>query len=229
MPQSAALTHPRSASVEIPSGPRAPPPGAGAFHVRAGFRQISPHRNTRWWRPRAQNREPNSKVATIGRPQYNRYRVRVALGRTKANRQRKPAEEAEPDPEFESYLAALDPEESPETTGSGRRFGAAQVYQLRLPLLANERLRELAFKQGTSPASLARDWVMQHLEIAEAEHAAQPQAQQQPTAQAPAWPGQDGPHPDNTADPMQARLAGGIPDVEQTEEMTVPVDRYRPM
>ncbi|TWF94856.1 hypothetical protein FHU35_13574 [Saccharopolyspora dendranthemae] len=161
-------------------------------------------------------------------PQHNRYRVRVALGRTKANRQRKPAEEAEPDPEFESYLAALDPEENLESTGSGRRFGAAQVYQLRLPLLANERLRELAFKQGTSPAALARDWVMQHLEIAEQEHAAQPQAQQ-PTAQAPAWPGQDGSYPDNTPDPMHTQLTGGIPDVERTEEMTVPVDRYRPM
>ncbi|WP_199740612.1 hypothetical protein [Saccharopolyspora rhizosphaerae] len=162
----------------------------------------------------------------------------MALGRTKANRQRKPVEDAEPDPEFESYLAALNPEESPETTGSGRRFGAAQVYQLRLPLLANERLRELAFKQGTSPAALARDWVLQHLQIAEEEQPAEPQAQQPtaqqpaahgPTAQGPAWPGQDGPYPDNTPDPMPSGFAGGIPDVEQTEEMTVPVDRYRPM
>lgn len=228
MPQSASLTHPRSAPVEIPSGPRAPPPGAGAFHVRAGFRPCPPIVDTGWWRCRTSAGDRNSEIAAIGRPQHNRYRVRVALGRTKANRQRKPAEEAEPDPEFESYLAALDPEDNPETTGSGRRFGAAQVYQLRLPLLANERLRELAFKQGTSPAALARDWVMQHLEIAEEEHAAQPQAHQ-PAAQAPAWPGQDGPYPDNTPDPMHAGLAGGIPDVEQTEEMTVPVDRYRPM
>ncbi|SFS46657.1 hypothetical protein [Saccharopolyspora flava] len=157
----------------------------------------------------------------------------MALGRTKANRQRKPAEEAEPDPEFESYLAALDPADNPETTGSGRRFGAAQVYQLRLPLLANERLRELAVKQGTSPAALARDWVMQHLEIAEEEHAAQTQVQQNPmqqaAAQAPEWPGQDGPYPDNTPDPIPSGFSGGIPDVERTEEMTVPVDRYRPM
>ncbi|MDI2031135.1 hypothetical protein QFW96_21065 [Saccharopolyspora sp. TS4A08] len=153
----------------------------------------------------------------------------MALGRTRANRQRKTAEEAEPDPEFESYLAALDPADNPETTGSGRRFGAAQVYQLRLPLLANERLRELAVKQGTSPAALARDWVMQHLEIAEEEHEAQTQVQQ-PAAQAPAWPGQDGPYPDNnTPDPMPSDFSGGIPDVERTEEMTVPVDRYRPM
>lgn len=167
-------------------------------------------------------------VAAIGMPQHNRYRVLVALGRTKANRQRKTVEEAEPDPEFESYLAALDPEENLESTGSGRRFGAAQVYQLRLPLLANERLRELAFKQGTSPAALARDWVMQHLQIAEQEQADQPMAEQ-PMAQTPAWPGQDGSYPDNAPDPMPAQLAGGIPDVEQTEEMTVPVDRYRPM
>lgn len=55
-----------------------------------------------------------------------------------------------------------------ETTGSGRGFGASQVYQLRLPLMANERLKELAAQQGTSPDALARDWVMQHLADADA-------------------------------------------------------------
>ena len=61
-------------------------------------------------------------------------------------RHRTDAQEQEqnlPDEELESYLAALSPEGDPESTGSGRRFGGSQVYQLRLPLMANERLREL--------------------------------------------------------------------------------------
>ena len=192
----------------------------------------------------------------MGSPQHNRYRVRVALGRIKANRQRKPAEEAEPDPEFESYLAALEPEENVESTGSGRRFGNAEVYQLRLPLLANERLKELAFKQGTSPAALARDWVMQHLDVAEQKQAPAPEpaARQQPQ-----WPGEETaqhditpepdpyagtpdpfqPNPDNAhpglqAGPPPAAPAppappgrGPLPDIERTEEITVPQGRFR--
>ena len=62
---------------------------------------------------------------------------------------------------MDSYLAALAPEGNVETTGSGQRFGNSDVYQLRLPLMANERLKELAARQGTSPSALARDWVMQ--------------------------------------------------------------------
>jgi hypothetical protein len=69
-----------------------------------------------------------------------------------------------PDEELESYLAALSPEGDAETTGSGRRFGAAEVYQLRLSLVANEQLRELAFHRQTSPMALAQEWVMQRLE-----------------------------------------------------------------
>jgi len=69
-----------------------------------------------------------------------------------------------PDHELESYLAALSPEGDPETTGSGRRFGGAQVYQLRLPLMANEQLRELAAHHQTSPMALAQEWVLQRLE-----------------------------------------------------------------
>lgn len=69
-----------------------------------------------------------------------------------------------PDDELESYLAALSPEGDPETTGSGRRFGGSQVYQLRLSLMANEQLREIAAHNQTSPLALAQDWVMQRLE-----------------------------------------------------------------
>ncbi len=69
-----------------------------------------------------------------------------------------------PDRELESYLAALSPEGDPETTGSGRRFGGSQVYQLRLSLMANEQLREIAAHNQTSPLALAQEWVMQRLE-----------------------------------------------------------------
>ena len=69
-----------------------------------------------------------------------------------------------PDQELESYLAALSPEGDPESTGSGRRFGGAEVYQLRLPLMANEQLRELAAYSQTSPMALAQEWVLQRLE-----------------------------------------------------------------
>lgn len=120
-------------------------------------------------------------------PQSNRYRVPVALGRTKTRRQSPQRERPEPpatqvpeapDTELESYLAALSPEEDVETTGTGRRFGTSDVYQLRLPLMANERLKELASRQGISPGALARDWIMQHLENEVPSHA-------------PAWPQQD--------------------------------------
>jgi hypothetical protein len=73
-------------------------------------------------------------------------------------------EENLPDHELESYLAALSPEGDPETTGTGRRFGGSQVYQLRLSLMANEQLREIAAHNQTSPLALAQDWVMQRLE-----------------------------------------------------------------
>jgi aryl-alcohol dehydrogenase-like predicted oxidoreductase len=72
-------------------------------------------------------------------------------------------EEQLPDEELESYLAALSPEGDAETTGTGRRFGA-EVYQLRLSLVANEQLRELAEHRRTSPMALAQEWVVQRLE-----------------------------------------------------------------
>lgn len=62
-----------------------------------------------------------------------------------------------------SYLAALAPESDPESTGTGKRFGEAQVYQLRMNLVASAQLRELAAERGTSPQALARDWVLERL------------------------------------------------------------------
>lgn len=97
----------------------------------------------------------------------SRPSVKAAAEAANAGRHRTEAQEQEdqlPDHELESYLAALSPEGDPETTGSGRRFGGGQVYQLRLPLMANEQLREIAAYHQTSPQALAQEWVMQRLE-----------------------------------------------------------------
>jgi len=72
-------------------------------------------------------------------------------------------QELKPDTELENYLAALAPEADVETTASGRRFGNAEVYQLRLSLIANEQLREVAAHRQTSPHALAQEWVMERL------------------------------------------------------------------
>ena len=105
-----------------------------------------------------------------------RYRVRVLFPKSRSNlkavsvnqgRHRTETHDQEeqlPDEELESYLAALSPEGDLETTGSGRRFEGAQVYQLRLSLMANEQLKELAAHRQTSPLALAQEWVTQRLE-----------------------------------------------------------------
>jgi hypothetical protein len=67
------------------------------------------------------------------------------------------------DHELTNYLAALAPESDPESTGTGKRFGEAQVYQLRMNLVASSQLRDLAEERGTSPQALARDWVLERL------------------------------------------------------------------
>jgi hypothetical protein len=87
-----------------------------------------------------------------------------SLGRSRNSKHRPdPQQELVPDVELESYLAALAPEADVETTASGRRFGNAEVYQLRLSLIANEQLRELAAHRQTSPHALAQEWVMERL------------------------------------------------------------------
>lgn len=68
------------------------------------------------------------------------------------------------DHELTSYLAALAPDtDDRESTGSGKRFGSAQVYQLRMTLMASEQLKELAAERGTSPQALAQEWVLERL------------------------------------------------------------------
>jgi hypothetical protein len=113
-----------------------------------------------------------------------------SLGRTKTGRHRPVSTEEDPQApgrELENYLAALAPEVDVETTGSGRRFGNAQVYQLRLQLSENEQLRELAVAQGTSPQALAQEWVLQRLGW-EAEQRASHVAVGGGYRDTPAWP-----------------------------------------
>ncbi|WNV91115.1 hypothetical protein [Umezawaea sp. Da 62-37] len=96
-----------------------------------------------------------------------------SLGRSKSGRHRPPhldvveddlAPASDTDDELTSYLAALAPETDTETTASGTSFGSAQVYQLRLTLMDNEQLKELAGERQTSPQALATEWVMQRLQ-----------------------------------------------------------------
>jgi hypothetical protein len=111
-----------------------------------------------------------------------------SLGRTtKTGRHRPVALEDDPQApgrELEDYLAALAPDIDVETTGSGRRFGNAQVYQLRLQLTANEQLRELAAMRGTSPQALAQEWLVQRLNMEAEQYAGAAAARYD----APAWP-----------------------------------------
>lgn len=67
------------------------------------------------------------------------------------------------DQELSSYLKALAPDSDVESTGSGRKFGEAQVYQLRMTHAAGEQLTELAEARGTSPQALALEWVLERL------------------------------------------------------------------
>lgn len=144
----------------------------------------------------------------------------VALGRTKIGRRQQAsgantvAEPEEPDQELESYLAALSPEEDMQTTGSGRAFGSSEVFQLRLPLMANERLKEIAAQQGLSPAALAKDWIMQHLSL---DPEPTPNPNPAPNAAPNANPG---------ADANPGPNGGPVPDNHIGFPMSGPEDRY---
>lgn len=95
-------------------------------------------------------------------------RLRRSAKPVNPGRHRTPAGEQQgadltPDHELESYLNAISPLRDPEITDSGRRFGDAKVYQLRLPPGAEEKIQWLAEQQGMSPLSLLQDWVLQRL------------------------------------------------------------------
>nr|WP_232285292.1 hypothetical protein [Saccharomonospora xinjiangensis] len=85
------------------------------------------------------------------------------------------------DAELSSYLAALAPQSDLESTGSGRRFGEAQVFQMRFSLAASQQLKELAARLGTSPQALAQEWVLERLaEESGSDSPAQPAARNVP-------------------------------------------------
>ncbi len=118
-------------------------------------------------------------LTVVGLPRPNRYRGPVPLpslgrlGGTKTNmkavnpgRHRnsaKEAEEAVEDTELTSYLRALAPDNDPESTGTGKRFGEAQVFQLRMNLIASEQLKDAANERNLSPQALAQEWILERL------------------------------------------------------------------
>jgi hypothetical protein len=77
---------------------------------------------------------------------------------------RREEDEAVPDQELDSYLAALSGAGDDHPTELTARFGHAQVFQLRLPALRIEQLRRIAMERGVSPGALAVDWVIERLE-----------------------------------------------------------------
>lgn len=95
----------------------------------------------------------------------NRANADAAAGRHRGAPEQPASDTDEnaPDHELESYLAALAPETAPETTDTGRRFGDAQVLQLRLNLIANDELKQLALARQTSPQALAQEWILERL------------------------------------------------------------------
>jgi len=120
-----------------------------------------------------------SQATRVSFPRPNRYHVRVplpSLGRLNTRTTLKPvnpgrhrnsaAKEAEAvveDHELTSYLAALAPDSDPESTGTGKRFGEAQVIQLRVNVIASEQLKDIAAERGTSPQALAQEWILERL------------------------------------------------------------------
>ncbi len=67
------------------------------------------------------------------------------------------------DKELTSYLAALAPDSDNESTGTGKRFGEAQVFQLRMSLIASQQLKDIAEERGISPQALAQEWILERL------------------------------------------------------------------
>jgi hypothetical protein len=100
-------------------------------------------------------------------PSLGRLNTRTNLKAATPGRHRnsaaKEAETAADDHELTSYLAALAPDSDPESTGSGKRFGEAQVYQLRVSPIASEQLKDIAAARGTSPQALAQEWILERL------------------------------------------------------------------
>jgi aryl-alcohol dehydrogenase-like predicted oxidoreductase len=87
----------------------------------------------------------------------------VNPGRHRNGAATKEADPAVEDHELTSYLAALAPDADNESTGTGKRFGEAQVFQLRVNVIASEQLKDIAAERGTSPHALAQEWILERL------------------------------------------------------------------
>ncbi|HWD02000.1 MAG TPA: hypothetical protein VG674_06015 [Amycolatopsis sp.] len=100
-------------------------------------------------------------------PSLGRLGSRTNLKAVSPGRHRNPAkpavDEVVEDSELTSYLAALAPDADPESTGTGKRFGEAQVYQVRMNLIASQQLKELAAERDISPQALAMEWILERL------------------------------------------------------------------
>ncbi|MEQ0561660.1 hypothetical protein ABJI51_21455 [Amycolatopsis sp. NEAU-NG30] len=100
-------------------------------------------------------------------PSLGRLSSRTNLKAASSGRHRggaaKPADDVVEDTELTSYLAALAPENDLESTGSGKRFGEAQVYQLRMSLVASQQLKDIAAARQISPQALAQEWILERL------------------------------------------------------------------
>lgn len=139
-------------------------------------------------------------MSAVPIPSFGRLSSRSNLKAVNGGRRRDAAAQdvdpAAEDQELSSYLKALAPENDPESTGSGRRFGDAQVYQLRMTHLAGQQLRDLAAERGTSPQALAQEWVLERLAW-EAQAASQRDPQQSAGRQYPeaGYPAPEGADP----------------------------------
>ncbi|GAA4541998.1 hypothetical protein [Amycolatopsis samaneae] len=102
-------------------------------------------------------------------PSFGRLGTRTNLKAVSSGRHRDAAKAAAgeagevEDKELTSYLAALAPESAPESTGTGKRFGEAQVYQLRMNLIASQQLKDIAQERNISPQALAQEWILERL------------------------------------------------------------------
>ncbi|WP_284744593.1 hypothetical protein [Amycolatopsis sp. RTGN1] len=100
-------------------------------------------------------------------PSLGRLSSRTNLKAASSGRHRGAAKPADDgvveDKELTSYLAALAPDADNESTGTGKRFGEAQVIQLRMSLIANQQLKDIAADRDISPQVLAQEWILERL------------------------------------------------------------------
>ena len=106
-------------------------------------------------------------MAFVPLPSLGRLSSRTNLKAASSGRHRGAAKPADDgvveDTELTSYLAALAPDADNESTGTGKRFGEAQVFQLRMSLIASQQLKDIAETRDISPQALAQEWILERL------------------------------------------------------------------